>query len=307
MLLTEKEVIKRKVKTQALFALIDSYCYKAKNLRNATNYVIKQCYRIHRKLKDGEILDSWEKSLIKDVNNAIHAYNANKAYKLKYIDESNGYISNAYFLSYYMKTKKEYKDIPYASCSQTIVQNMCKDWNSYYKSYKAYKCDSSKFLGRPATPSYYDPEKGREWLTLTNQNFRLLPDNTLKLPKFLDDLHLKTKHTDIRQLRIKTTATAIVINIIYQVPDIVMKEDNSNYIGIDLGIDNLMTVVSNTAMLPFIVNGRPLKSINQYYNKRKAELQAIAVNVNMKTTNRIIRLNQKRNNKVTDINTEAYL
>ena len=81
-----------------------------------------------------------------------------------------------------------------------------------------------------------------------------------------------------------------------------MKADNSRYMGIDMGVDNLMTVVSNTEMQPFIVNGRPLKSVNQYYNKRKAELQtkAMLCNGSNKPTKRIMKLNQKRNNKVND-------
>lgn len=302
MLLVEKKVIKRKRKTEILFKSIDEYCYQAKNLRNATNYIIKQCFRIHIKLKQGEILDSWEKALIKRVNNAIAIYNLNKSYKLHYIDESNGYIADAYFLSYYMKTTKEYKDMPYSTCSQIVIQCLCKDWKAYYKAYKEYKKRPDKFLGRPSTPSYYDTLMGRDWLTLTNQNFKVMPTNDIKLPAFLNDLHLQTKHTDVRQLRIKTTVNSIVVNIIYQVTDTEMKSDNGRYMSIDMGVNNLMTVVSNTEMQPFIVNGRPLKSINQYYNKSKAELQtkAMLCNGNNKPTKRILLLNQKRNNKVND-------
>ena len=302
MLLVEKKVIKRKRKTEVLFSKLDGYCYKAKNLRNATNYIIKQCYRIHTKLEQGEILDSWEKALIKRINDAIYSYNCNKSYKLHYIDENNGYIADAYFLSYYMKTTREYKTMPYSTCSQIVVQSLCKDWKAYYKSYKEFRKNPSKFLGMPSTPHYYDTETGRGWLVLTSQNFKVLSTGDIKLPAFLNDLHLKTKHTDVRQCRIKTTANSIVINIIYQVADTEMKAANDRYMGIDIGIDNLMTVVSNTEMQPFIINGRPLKSVNQYYNKRKAELQtkAMLCNASNKPTKRIIRVNQKRNNKVND-------
>jgi putative transposase len=45
--------------------------------------------------------------------------------------------------------------------------------------------------------------------------------------------------------------------------------------GIDLGINNLATIASNkVGFVPVIVNGRPLKAINQFYNKRRAALQA---------------------------------
>ena len=95
MLLVEKQVIKRKHKTEPLFALLDGYCYRAKNLRNATNYIIKQCYRIHTKLKQGEILDSWEKALIKRINDAIYNYNHNLNISL-YNDSGTAYVLSSH-------------------------------------------------------------------------------------------------------------------------------------------------------------------------------------------------------------------
>lgn len=50
---------------------------------------------------------------------------------------------------------------------------------------------------------------------------------------------------------------------------------------------------------PFIVNGKPLKSINQFYNKRKANLQSKLKN-NAKNSKRISSLSLKRNNKIND-------
>jgi transposase len=45
--------------------------------------------------------------------------------------------------------------------------------------------------------------------------------------------------------------------------------------GIDLGTDNLITLTSNQpGFTPVVVNGRGLKSINQYYNKERAAGQA---------------------------------
>jgi putative transposase len=71
--------------------------------------------------------------------------------------------------------------------------------------------------------------------------------------------------------------------------------------GIDLGVDNLITAVFSSSLTPFIINGHPLKSINRYYNKRKAFLQEKAKMSNrLDATNRINRLAQKRNDKVKD-------
>lgn len=77
--------------------------------------------------------------------------------------------------------------------------------------------------------------------------------------------------------------------------------DNGRYMSIDLGLDNLATVVTNTGLNPVIVNGKGLKSNNQYYNKKNAHYQKVAKQVNDKFyTNRLYRLTQKRNFKIED-------
>jgi len=48
--------------------------------------------------------------------------------------------------------------------------------------------------------------------------------------------------------------------------------------SLDLGVNNLITLVDNLMgeenREPIIINGRPIKSINQFYNKRRAFLQS---------------------------------
>ena len=70
--LTQKISIKMKPNNKKLYTMLDSYSFCAKNLRNYTNYIINQCSRISYKLKSGEILDSWEKYLILDINKALY-------------------------------------------------------------------------------------------------------------------------------------------------------------------------------------------------------------------------------------------
>ena len=74
MILTEEHRISRS-RHKELFRMMDRYCYLAKNLSNSVNYLLKQCYRIHRKLAQGEILDSWEKGMIYRANCAVRRYN----------------------------------------------------------------------------------------------------------------------------------------------------------------------------------------------------------------------------------------
>ena len=71
--------------------------------------------------------------------------------------------------------------------------------------------------------------------------------------------------------------------------------DVRKYCGVDFGLDNLMSC-GFSDVRPMLINGRPLKSINWYYNKKKAELQSLLKN--KYTSNRITNLTIKRNNKI---------
>lgn len=75
--------------------------------------------------------------------------------------------------------------------------------------------------------------------------------------------------------------------------------NTDNCMAIDIGVDNLATCVSNVET-PFIIDGRKLKSINQYWNKRRAKLQSVATKQGLYTTHQINALNHKRNNRVND-------
>ena len=82
------------------------------------------------------------------------------------------------------------------------------------------------------------------------------------------------------------------------------KEEKQNVtpdkvLAIDIGLENLATCVTNIGT-SFIMDGRKLKSINQYWNKQKAHYQSIADKQGIKKTHRLYRLARKRNNRIQD-------
>ena len=86
--------------------------------------------------------------------------------------------------------------------------------------------------------------------------------------------------------------------MVYEIPDVKAKKDNKRYCSIDLGLNNLATIGSNV-IKPFIINGNPLKSINQYFNKKRSFLQS-KLNKGEYTNENLERLYLKRNNKIKD-------
>ena len=84
---------------------------------------------------------------------------------------------------------------------------------------------------------------------------------------------------------------------IYKVEQSKLKKDNSRYFSIDPGLNNIVSIYNNIGIRPLLYNGRPIKSINQYYNKTNAKLRSELPN-NIKSSKRLKQLSFKRNNKI---------
>ena len=84
---------------------------------------------------------------------------------------------------------------------------------------------------------------------------------------------------------------------IYEVEQPELKRDNSRYFSIDPGLNNIVSIYNNIGIRPLLYNGRPIKSINQYYNKTNAKLRS-ELPTNVKTSKRLKQLSLKRNNKI---------
>jgi putative transposase len=88
-----------------------------------------------------------------------------------------------------------------------------------------------------------------------------------------------------------------VIEVIYDEPESTVSNDILAA-SIDLGLNNLVALTSNQpGFIPLLINGRPLKSINQFYNKRSSHLQS-QLKGSRKSSPRIQRLTRCRHQKV---------
>lgn len=84
---------------------------------------------------------------------------------------------------------------------------------------------------------------------------------------------------------------------IYGVKEPKLKKDNSRYFSIDPGLNNILSIYNNIGIRPLLYNGRPIKSINQYYNKTTAKLNS-ELPANIKSSKRLKQLSLKRANKI---------
>ena len=227
--------------------------------------------------------------------------------------KEEGKLKNAIWLRYseidkLLKKDKDYPDyykLPIAACSQQILRLLDKNWVSFFKSIKDWKKNSSKYTGRPKLPKYR--EKQNPYMLIIPLPYFRIKDDKIILTKAFNNFEI----TDIRfnkyknfkslqQIRIVPKRDYLKVELVYNL-EIKEKGLNNNYLSIDIGVDNLATVTTNQNLNPIIINGKPLKSINHYYNKQKAYLQSrMEKCYNKKTSKRLQNISEKRENKIND-------
>ena len=186
----------------------------------------------------------------------------------------------------------DYRALP-ANSSQETLKLVNQNYSSFFKSLQ-------KGIKSARIPGYLDKTKGRQivvynYMTLQSH---LLEKGIIKLPK--SNIQFRTKQKKIRQVRIVPKNNYIVLEVVYEASIKELLKDNKRYMSIDLGIDNLVSCSSNVAN-SFIINGKPVKSINQFYNKKKAVLQSeLEIKNKKKSSKQIQNLTLKRNNKIKD-------
>ncbi|BCS80125.1 hypothetical protein CaldiYA01_00850 [Caldicellulosiruptor diazotrophicus] len=193
-----------------------------------------------------------------------------------------------------LKDHESYKSLP-AQTSQQVLRLLDKNWKSFFKAMKEWGKDKSKFLGRPKLPKYKKKD-GRAISIFTNQQCKI-KNGYLTFPK--TELKLKTRITDkLKEVRIIPKGSIYVVEIVYEKEIAKVKRPPKRIAGIDLGLNNFVTLVNNIGIKPIVINGKVIKSINQYYNKKRAQLMSYVGNRG--SSKRIEKLTLKRNNKIKD-------
>ena len=210
------------------------------------------------------------------------------------------YFENKKYLTYanIVNSLTQEQQVDYISLPRKVSQWVCKQVDNNFKSFFA-SLKSKNVNHKVRIPQYLD-KNSRNILTFTNQAIsqKELKQGYLKLSGC--ENKIKVLHNNVQQVRVIPQANRYMIEIIYSIPDVEYKT-NVNYVGIDLGLNNLATVGGNMIM-PIIINGRPLKSINQFYNKKLSKLKSRQDLCKNKTVNKkkIQTLTNKRNNKIKD-------
>ena len=225
------------------------------------------------------------------------------------------YFNNKKYLSYnenykMLKNSENYKKLN-SNMAQQILKEVDESFKSFFALLKLAK--NGQYNGKIKLPNYLD----KDGFTTLVIGFVRLKDDMLIVPysnsfkKTHQEVKVKLpsvlKDKKIKEIRIipKQHSRYFEIQYTYEVKEIQRELNENNVLGIDLGIDNFCTCVTN-AGASFIIDGRKLKSINQYYNKINAKLQSIKDKQKIeRTTLRQKRITRKRNNRINDYLSKA--
>ena len=235
MYLTVKQQLKHLSKEEYL--ILRELCHSAKNLYNQAVYNIRQYY-----FDEGKCLNYVENNKLLKSSENYKILNSNMAQQI--LKEVDGAFKS-FFRLLKLKSKGEYKEkvklpkyLPKNSFTTLVVGFVRLNENTFIL---------------PYSQSY-------------KKNHRPIKIN---IPPLLLDKNIK----EIRIIP-KFNARFFEIQYTYQVENEERNLDKNNALAIDLGVNNLATCVTNRGK-SFIVDGKKLKSINQWFNKYNAKLQSI--------------------------------
>jgi putative transposase len=197
-----------------------------------------------------------------------------------------------------MKDHEAYKALP-AKVAQWVLRLLDKNWQSFFAALAAWQEDPATFLGRPKLPGYKDKQQGRNLLVYTTQALSIpaLRAGLIRPPKLHITVETRQRPSTAQQVRIIPRADFYVVEVIYEQAPIPAAVNPALHAGVDIGLNNLATLTSDKpGFVPRVVNGRPVKSINQFSNKRRAELQSRLGEAH--TSRRLERITTKRTRRI---------
>ncbi|MCM0591035.1 MAG: transposase [Gloeotrichia echinulata IR180] len=226
----------------------------------------------------------------------------NLAFQSKHLYNSANYIQRQYFfdtgkyfnsIDIYHQTKnlEAYSFLP-TKVSKQIVRTVAKAWKGWLAAIKDWSQHPDKYLGKPKIPRYKHKEHGRNVVIYPIDAISkpALNKGVIKLSQ--TNINLPTRAKNVDQVRIVPKLDHYVIEVVYTI-DEPEKNQGKYSAGVDLGLNNLMAVTSNhPGVQPFLINGRPLKSINQFFNKRVSKAQSI------EAWKQVKKLNSKRDRRI---------
>lgn len=208
-----------------------------------------------------------------------------------------GVFTGNYIKEYELSTKLgkenqyDFRNLP-CHVSRNVIKQVSENIKSWIRAKKEYEKHPDKFQRRPKLPDYKNGKK-LNIVVFDELSCRIKEDGCVHFVKnIIKPIRTKVKPNELIQIRIIPEATCFIVEIVYERKETDLGLDKDNFLSIDLGLNNLCACVSNVVE-SFIINGKVAKSVNQWYNKKKAKLMSFVGNKG--TSNKIKRITLLRN------------
>lgn len=184
-----------------------------------------------------------------------------------------------------------------SNSAQMVTKILCKNWKSFLVSVKDYTKNSSKYFAKPRIPKYLKKD-GRFVCTLTNWQTQIQNGYlyfAFKRLKSFNEMFRTRVNGHHLSTRIVPKGGCYILEIVYRSECNPHDLNKDNAASIDLGLNNFVTMVNNMGLKPIVINGKEIKSYNQYWNKEISKYRSIAKKTNkLDWTKRLQHLTDKR-------------
>ena len=203
-----------------------------------------------------------------------------------------------------LKPNRHFKAM-HSQAAQQTCQAVGEAFSSFRELNQAYR--NGELTYKPKPPKYrrsggvHTVSYPKQALKLKDGQIRVPLGRQVKVWFGLDAFYLpmpsNLRFEDINELRILPRNRCFYAEFVYKQPVEAADVDPSRVLGIDPGLANWLTCVSNVET-SFIVDGRHVKSLNRWYNKKVADLKENRPQGFW--SNRLADLTEKRNRQMRD-------
>ncbi len=240
------------------YARLDEAAFASKNLWNLANYHVRQAFILEHRYLD---------------NTAVY---------------------------HLVKSSDAYRALPAKVSNQVLIQ-LHHAWIGFFEAMETWREHPEQFTGRPKLPGYKHKTAGRNLLIYEMGAIwkRELDRGLIAVSGLGVLVQTAQSRETVEQVRVVPKAEHYVIEVVYQYEANSAAVDPKLFVAADLGLNVLAALTSNKpGFVPRLVSGKPLKSLNQYYNKQRASHQSRLAKEKRFTSRQLDRITTKRNRRI---------
>ena len=218
-------------------------------------------------------------SKVGGMNSAVIAFSIVSQEPFQYPTEEKWFLSYGTLDAIFKFTDNPVYRRMNSQVNQNAIRKAVAAWQGYFESLKAYKKNPAGFTGKPKIPGYKQDEEYIAWFS--KQVAKLKEEDGRCYIQFVNnpdrfEIGKASLYSDLKYVKTEVKAMYgkyyILITFDDKIAEVEAPENPKRILGLDPGVNNFLGVANNFGGVPFVMNGRAVKSANQRFNKKRAKL-----------------------------------